>query len=871
MRKLTVFIVLFIMIIFVNAQVLDVEWFKTYGGSSTETCNTAIRTSDGGFLLGGYTRSFTSTIADGWLVKLDINGDEEWTKSYPGISGTREFDNIYSLFECSNGDFLIAGTMGTGLDTDMHTWMFRINASGDTLFTSACSDSTGFIKSALQADNGNYIYGKNFNTDYHYTWIYELDATASSELKHIKLTQAYLGDMHPVYYTYPRNGYFLGLIEHESTYPRYNVVRMDSTLSIVDDDNFASGHNDYLRSIHECFYNPLGYVLGGQSFNKTLPTEYDMRLCRISYSGTGIWEQWYGGAEDENCFDFIPLTGEEFLAGGTTESWGAGNMDIYLVKMDDDGNELWHFIYGGTAYDVCRNLFEVAEDEYIITGYQSSYGAGAYDFFIMKLNEIPDTFDLVYPPNNVCVDSFYFIWESSQDWDMKEYYFVLNGSNVDTLTDTVFTISSLSEGNYTWYITEKDSSGHSNNSLHTYTFAFDTTAPTISDLIYPYDAMFTNDSMLIWTNAHDNVAGVEYYEIDISLDYLFTDDSVYISTDTSMIYDLPDTIYFWRVRSIDYAGNVGSWSGIYEFCLDRDVPEAITVLNPADDYYSYADTIECEWSAVTKNMKGIDYSSPIFYVYELSADTLYGSLLVCDTLYQTTEKTVYDMNEGQYYWRVKAFDASLNVGPYTEQSMGIDRTSPEINMLNSYNAVTFMGPFEIYVEADDALSGIDSVILMYKKPDDSDFVSTRMHDCGDYYLDSIPISSQYGDVYYYIIAYDRTDLQNIAYDPWLAPATLYSFEIVNLNGIEEVITAFNVNISTINKGGVDFTIAVPDEERINVNVYDIKGSKLDCINTQKTLQKGIHNIHIDMGSQGIYFIEFTGDFGTVMKKIVRVE
>ena len=870
MRRMSVCFILLICCIAIYAQVLDVEWFKTYGGSSTETCNTAIRTSDGGFLLGGYTRSFTSTIADGWLVKLDINGDEEWSKSYPGISATRDFDNIYSLFECSNGDFLVAGTMGTGLDTDMHTWMFRVNSSGDTIFTSACSDSTGFIKSALQADNGNYIYGKNFNTDYHYTWIYELDATASTQLKYKKLTSAYLGDMHPIIYTYPRNGYFLGLIEHESTYPRYNVVRMDSTLSIVDDDNFASGHNDYLHSIHECLYNPLGYVLGGQSYNKTLPNEYDMRLCRIGYSGSVVWEQWYGGAEDENCFDFIPLTGEEFIAGGTTESWGAGNMDIYLVKMDDDGNELWHFIYGGTGYDVCRNLFEVAADEYIITGYQSSYGAGAYDFFIMKLNEIPDTFDLVYPPNNTYVDSFLFIWEASQDWDMKEYYFVLNGSNIDTLTDTVLTISSLSEGNYTWYISEMDSLGNSNNSLHTYSFTFDTTPPSANNLIYPDDAILTNDSMLIWSKADDNVSGVEYYEIDVSLDYLFTNDTLYTTTDTSMIYDLPDTIYFWRVRSVDYAGNESSWSDIWEFCLDRDVPDAITVLSPVNDYYSYADTIEYNWSPVTKSIKSIDYSSPVMYVYELSMDTLYSSLLVCDTIDKTTE-TIYDMNEGQYYWRVKAFDFSLNVGPYTEQSIGIDRTNPEINMLTSYNAVTFMGPFEIYVEADDAISGIDSVMLFYKKPDDTGFVSTRMNDCNDYFLDSIPISTKYGNVYYYIVAYDRTCPQNVSYDPWLAPASLYAFEIVDLTGVGNRIEKFHADVNTMSDEGIDIMLAVPDNEEISINVYDVKGSRVNCINNTQSLQKGIHNVHINLEAKGIYFIEFSGAFGKITKKTVQIK
>jgi len=74
-----------------------------------------------------------------------------------------------------------------------------------------------------------------------------------------------------------------------------------------------------------------------------------------------------------------------FIIGGTTDSFGSYYDDIYLIKTDDAGNEMWSFINGGIDTDV-GNAIAITDDEgYIIAGYTRSSGAGESDVYLIRL------------------------------------------------------------------------------------------------------------------------------------------------------------------------------------------------------------------------------------------------------------------------------------------------------------------------------------------------------------------------------------------------------------------------------------------------------------------------------------------------------
>jgi hypothetical protein len=77
----------------------------SFGGKDNEMGNAVIATQDGGLLIGGYSYSFSAGSLDAWVVKVDRNGQEAWSKNFGGLST----DEAFSLVELADGSFVMAG------------------------------------------------------------------------------------------------------------------------------------------------------------------------------------------------------------------------------------------------------------------------------------------------------------------------------------------------------------------------------------------------------------------------------------------------------------------------------------------------------------------------------------------------------------------------------------------------------------------------------------------------------------------------------------------------------------------------------------------------------------------------------------------
>ncbi|NNF33461.1 MAG: hypothetical protein HKN68_05100, partial [Saprospiraceae bacterium] len=97
----------------------EVEWSKTYGGSDWEWPNSVIQTSDGGFLVVGFTYSDDGDVVgyhgfrDGWVVKVDASGDLQWQKALGGSDP----ETFRDVVEVEDG-YILAGNDGS-VDGDL--------------------------------------------------------------------------------------------------------------------------------------------------------------------------------------------------------------------------------------------------------------------------------------------------------------------------------------------------------------------------------------------------------------------------------------------------------------------------------------------------------------------------------------------------------------------------------------------------------------------------------------------------------------------------------------------------------------------------------------------------------------------------------
>ncbi|MEQ1745662.1 MAG: hypothetical protein ABMA02_09560 [Saprospiraceae bacterium] len=108
-------------------------------------------------------------------------------------------------------------------------------------------------------------------------------------------------------------------------------------------------------------------------------------LLKFAADGTLEWTKVYGDSGYDLLTHIYPCSDGNYLVIGKSTSFGSGDLDIYVVKVDPNGNVLWERACGGTNNDGHRGVCEVS-DGYILTGSATSFGAGDYDIFVEKLD-----------------------------------------------------------------------------------------------------------------------------------------------------------------------------------------------------------------------------------------------------------------------------------------------------------------------------------------------------------------------------------------------------------------------------------------------------------------------------------------------------
>jgi len=105
-----------------------------------------------------------------------------------------------------------------------------------------------------------------------------------------------------------------------------------------------------------------------------------------SSSSSTTWDKLYGGALDDEAAAIVQTGDGGYAIAGTTYSFGAGSADFWLVKVDSSGNMQWNQTYGGPEADCAYSIVQTGDGGYAITGQTYSFGAGNSDFWLVKLD-----------------------------------------------------------------------------------------------------------------------------------------------------------------------------------------------------------------------------------------------------------------------------------------------------------------------------------------------------------------------------------------------------------------------------------------------------------------------------------------------------
>ena len=330
MKRLLVPAVLISLHLFVDVSV-SAEWAKTYGGTDTDGARCIEQTGDGGYVVAGYTSSSAAGENDLWLLKLDNNGDAAWQKTY-GDSGN---DYPVCIQQTTEGGYIVAATTYSYGAGESDIWVLKLDSEGDILwektFGASGNDYAAFIQ---QTSEGGYILVGNTSSF----------GVGDSDIWLIKLTTE-------------------GYIAMQKTYG-------------------GTGF-DWAFCIRQT--SDLGYIIAGETFSFGAGRN-DVWLLKLDWKGDIGWQKSYGGGEFDWPSCVQVTTGGGYIVAASTLSFGAGEDDIWVLLLDSEGDISWQKTYGADGFDWPRCAQETTDGGYVVAGGTYSFGGGEDDLWLLKLN-----------------------------------------------------------------------------------------------------------------------------------------------------------------------------------------------------------------------------------------------------------------------------------------------------------------------------------------------------------------------------------------------------------------------------------------------------------------------------------------------------
>jgi hypothetical protein len=347
----------------------DTLWTRSYGGLNVDQAYSIQNTADGGFVIAGLTRPMGSDFDDFYVVKINSEGDTLWTRTYGGAGD----DQAYSIQQTPDGGFMIAGVTNSYGAGGRDAYVVKTDALGDSLWTRTYGGSGDDGARSLQqtTDGGCVIAGftDSFDAGGHDFYLVKINALGDT-----LWTRTYGGEIDQAYSVQQTTdgGYVLAGLT--VGWQIFSVVKTDSLGDTLWTRVYHHDGVDEAPSIRQTLDG--GYVIAGYTHN---PGEGRMYLLKTDSEGDTVWTRRLMAPNLPSyayCVQQTPDSG--FLIAGCRTG------DALVVKTSPSGFLSWYHRYGGDGLECANSIQLTSDGGFVLAGWTFSYGAGLYDFYVVR-------------------------------------------------------------------------------------------------------------------------------------------------------------------------------------------------------------------------------------------------------------------------------------------------------------------------------------------------------------------------------------------------------------------------------------------------------------------------------------------------------
>jgi uncharacterized delta-60 repeat protein len=259
------------------------QWNKIFGGNGNDRAYAVQQTSDGGYVIAGWTSSYGAGSADAWLIKTDADGNMLWDKTFGGSA----WEDAYSVHQTSDGGYILAGFTYSFSAGGSDVWLIKTDADGNMLWDKTFGGIGLDVAYALQlTSDGGYILS---------------------------------GDT---------NSYGAGSSD-------FWLIKTDADGNMLWDKTFGGANDDEAYAVQQT--SDGGYILTGFTYSHGAGSS-DFWLIKTDADGNMLWDKTFGSEGLDWAWAVQQTSDGGYILAGYTTSYGAGSFDVWLIKTDANGN-----------------------------------------------------------------------------------------------------------------------------------------------------------------------------------------------------------------------------------------------------------------------------------------------------------------------------------------------------------------------------------------------------------------------------------------------------------------------------------------------------------------------------------------------------